>query len=140
MDMLIPNTNAPRRRAFTLIELVAVMVVLAVLSAVAIPKYFDYADRAKEAADEASIAGIGTAMGDVHLQHRINDAPSAEWITNVSMIASLMETGTLPSGIRLNPNNANFIEDSRGYDYFIIAETETAPARLVKLGGDGGWS
>ncbi|MCC7387995.1 MAG: prepilin-type N-terminal cleavage/methylation domain-containing protein [Phycisphaerales bacterium] len=34
------------RRAFTLVELIAVMVVLAVLAAVAVPRYFDHSEKA----------------------------------------------------------------------------------------------
>ncbi|HZW06792.1 MAG TPA: prepilin-type N-terminal cleavage/methylation domain-containing protein [Phycisphaerales bacterium] len=37
-------------RAFTLVELIAVIVVLAILAGVAIPKYFDYSTRARASA------------------------------------------------------------------------------------------
>jgi prepilin-type N-terminal cleavage/methylation domain-containing protein len=37
----------PTRRAFTLVELIAVIVVLAILAAVAVPRYFDYARQAR---------------------------------------------------------------------------------------------
>lgn len=37
-------------RAFTLVELIAVIVVLSILAAVAVPRYFDYRDRAQASA------------------------------------------------------------------------------------------
>ena len=45
--MQIAVRRNPVARAFTLIELIAVIVVLAILAGVAIPKYFDYAQNAK---------------------------------------------------------------------------------------------
>jgi len=119
--------NRTARKGFTLIELVAVMVVLAILSAVALPKYFDYADQAREAADEGALGGIAVALSDAHLRNRMDDAPSDDWITNVSMIASLMDTNELPAGITINGNN---LVDQRGNSYVLIAETDERAARL----------
>ncbi len=127
-----PTTR--RRRAFTLIELVAVMVVLAILSAVAIPRYFDYADQAKESADIASINDIGIALSNAHLQHRLNKSPSNEWITSVTMIAPWMETQELPLGITINGVR---LEDQRTYQYTLTAETIDEPAKLTVVAGSG---
>lgn len=131
------NIRSTARRAFTLIELVAVMVVLAILAGVAIPKYFDYADRAKEAADEAAIGGISTALSDAHLQHRVNGAPSDQWIASVNSIAALMDTGQLPSGITIVGVQ---LEDQRGNRYNLTAETQTDSARLIEVVVVGGGS
>ncbi|MCB9848953.1 MAG: type II secretion system protein [Phycisphaeraceae bacterium] len=59
-----------RRRAFTLIELVAVMVVLAILGAVALPKYFDISDNARSSAARGACGNLKTAIEN----WRMNDA------------------------------------------------------------------
>ncbi|MCX5688215.1 MAG: prepilin-type N-terminal cleavage/methylation domain-containing protein [Planctomycetota bacterium] len=60
-----PHRAASRRvrsRAFTLVELVAVIVVLAVLAGVAVPTYFDYRDRARAAACRTVLAHVREAI------------------------------------------------------------------------------
>ncbi|MDX2147121.1 MAG: prepilin-type N-terminal cleavage/methylation domain-containing protein [Planctomycetota bacterium] len=54
------------RRAFTLVELIAVIVVLAVLSAVAIPKYFDYTARARESTVRGILGATRSAIANFH--------------------------------------------------------------------------
>lgn len=125
-----------RRQGFTLIELVAVLVVLAILSAVALPKYLDYADRARDSADEASLAGIRTALQSAYMDHRATDAPAGEWVTTVAAIGAAMETGELPSGITIVGAK---LQDQRGNTYTFAAETSTQPARLtLDVAGGGG--
>jgi prepilin-type N-terminal cleavage/methylation domain-containing protein len=64
-----------RGRAFTLVELIAVIVVLAVLSAVAIPRYMDFSARARASA----MAGSLRVMKDGLLAyHRDNGAWPAD--------------------------------------------------------------
>lgn len=123
-------------RAFTLVELIAVIVVLAVISGVAIPKYFDHSARAKAAADAASIEGINQALGHVFMQHRINNAAAGTWITSVTQIAGIMETDRLPLGIVIN---AGVLTDQRGNTYTFASETATTPAS-VTLNVSGGGS
>jgi len=123
-----------RRRGFTLIELIAVIVVLAILAAVALPKYFDYSSDAKDSADGGAIGAIKTALQMSYLDHRMSDAPSAEWITTVEDIETVMEAGQLPEGITIN--NDDKLVDQRGNTYSFTAETADAPASITKdLGG-----
>ena len=53
-------------RAFTLVELIAVMVVLAILAGVAAPRFFNYGDQARSAALEGSLGGIRSAVAQYY--------------------------------------------------------------------------
>lgn len=122
-----------RSRAFTLIELVAVMVVLAILAAVAVPRYFDHSTRARTTADEAALAGVRTALHGTYVNNRLNNAAPSSWVTSVDQIAAQMDTRTLPLGIMVAGDQ---IRDSRGNLYNFIAETQSSPA-ILTIDGDG---
>jgi prepilin-type N-terminal cleavage/methylation domain-containing protein len=67
------DTMKPRRRgrrAFTLVELVAVMLVLAVIAAVALPRYFHFEDDARLRSAQYAVSVFRTAV----LTVKINDA------------------------------------------------------------------
>ena len=50
------------RRAFTLIELLAVVIILAILAGIAIPRFVDYRDRAREAACKGVLGGVRAGL------------------------------------------------------------------------------
>ncbi len=77
------NYRKTARKAFTLIELVAVMVVLAILAGVAIPKYFDYADRAKTSSVEGTLGGVRTGLASFLSDSAISG--TAEYPTAVQL-------------------------------------------------------
>ena len=54
-------TPLSQPRAFTLVELIAVIVVLAILAGVAVPRYFDYRERAWVARTAASLKVMSRA-------------------------------------------------------------------------------
>lgn len=56
------NRHFSERRAFTLVELIAVIVVLAVLGAVAAPKFFAYTARSRAAALEGTLKVMQRAL------------------------------------------------------------------------------
>lgn len=58
--------RAKMGRAFTLVELIAVIVVLAILSGIAIPRYFDYSARAREAACKGALSGMRSAIANFY--------------------------------------------------------------------------
>ena len=74
---------AARRRAFTLVELIAVIVVLAILSAVAVPKYFDYSAKAKESAARGMLGGVRSAIANFYANQAVNG--SARYPTLVEL-------------------------------------------------------
>lgn len=131
-------THSPRRgraAAFTLVELIVVIVVLGVLAGVAIPKYYDYTTAARTSADEASIAGINEALSHAYLDHRVTGAGSSSWITALSQVAGVMDTGELPHGITISGSN---LVDQRGNTYALTAETAAAPAHVDLVVSGGG--
>ena len=54
-------------RAFTLVELIAVLVVLAILSGVALPKDIDYRDRAQASAARGARSALAGAVANARL-------------------------------------------------------------------------
>jgi prepilin-type N-terminal cleavage/methylation domain-containing protein len=60
--MMMPHTARSRvTRAFTLVELIAVIVVLAILAGVAVPRYFDYSTRTRGTAIASDFRTIARA-------------------------------------------------------------------------------
>ncbi|MDX2017744.1 MAG: prepilin-type N-terminal cleavage/methylation domain-containing protein [Planctomycetota bacterium] len=69
-------STARTSRAFTLIELIAVIVVLALLSAVAIPKFFDWRTRAQVTSTAASWKVLTRAVGQYMMDNRETAPPN----------------------------------------------------------------
>jgi general secretion pathway protein G len=63
------------RRAFTLIELIAVIVVLAILAGVALPRYFDQAASARESATRGALGGIRAGIANFYANAAITGLP-----------------------------------------------------------------
>ncbi|MFG0257470.1 MAG: type II secretion system protein [Phycisphaerales bacterium JB043] len=126
-----------RSRAFTLIELIAVLVILAVLSAIALPRLFDYSDESKAAADSYIFSAISEGLVSIYRTHRIEDAPSSEYITTLDDLGRALEMDELPTGWHISGNR---LYNHQGHEYTLIAETDTSPARLelTSSGGGGG--
>ena len=94
------------RKAFTLIELIAVIVVLAVLAGVALPKYFDYAASAREAACKGTLGGVRAGIANFYANSAISG--TADYPT----LAQLETNGTvMQEPIPDNPyNNSNDVQ------------------------------
>lgn len=99
--------NGPSRRAFTLIELIAVLVVLAILSGVALPKYFDYSERAKTSALQGSLGGVRTAIANFYANASVTGPGQYPTLSELTTVGTVMQ-----EGIPANPYNGltNVIE------------------------------
>jgi len=132
--MITTQSIRPRfsaRRAFTLIELVAVMVVLAILAGVAIPKYFDYADRAKTSATEGTLGGVRSGLASFLSDSAISGTaayPTAAQLTTVGTVmqqaipanpynglSTVASIGSLDSATNRTVANA----DTIGWNYYV---------------------
>lgn len=87
------------RRAFTLLEIVAVVVVLALLSGFTLPRYFSDASRAKESQAKAALGSARAAIAG-RFAAEILESGHGQYPT-MSELASVL--GTLPS----NPFNGS---------------------------------
>jgi MSHA pilin protein MshA len=128
-----------RSRAFTLIELIAVIVVLGVLAAVAVPKYFDYADRARSSSLEGCLGGVRSSISSFYANSTFEGGAA------YPTLAQLQEAGTvLDQAIPKNPysgldtirqvTNAadadnRVTDDTTGWCYFV--DNSSIPPRAV---------
>lgn len=70
MSSAAHRPERPVSRAFTLVELIAVLVVLAILSGVALPKYFDYREWAQVSAAQGARSSLSTAVMNLYLANQ----------------------------------------------------------------------
>ena len=98
------------RKAFTLIELIAVMVVLAVLAGVALPRFFNYSDQAKEAACKGALGGTRAGIANFYADGAINGSPAYPTYAELTAVGTVMQE-VLPD----NPyNDSNAVRDADG--------------------------
>jgi prepilin-type N-terminal cleavage/methylation domain-containing protein len=90
----------PVARAFTLIELIAVIVVLAILAGVAIPKYIDYTANARSAAVKGTLGGVRSAIANFYANAAVGGSPAFPTLVQLQTTGTVMQE-TLPA----NPYN-----------------------------------
>jgi MSHA pilin protein MshA len=113
------------RRAFTLIELIAVMVVLAILAGVALPKYFDYSAQAKLASVKGALGGVRAGLANFYANAALNG--SAVYPT----LAQLTDGSTMLAEIPDNPYN--------GSNAVTAATAAEAATGTRSVSGADGW-
>jgi len=120
------------RRAFTLIELIAVIVVLAILSAVAIPRYFDYASSARASTVRATLGAVRTAVSNFYANTIVNSATPA-----FPTLAQLTTPGTVMNDPL--PNNPYNNSQATVAGTWTTA-TSLAPSPAQAVAGTSGWA
>lgn len=91
-----------RTRAFTLIELIAVIVVLAILSGIAIPRYIDYSTRARESAAKGTLGAVRSAIANFYANSSVSGTPS--W-PSLAQMQTFGATGVMQEPLPANPYN-----------------------------------
>lgn len=115
----LPSIRPSCRRAFTLIELIAVIVVLAILSGIALPKFFDYSARARSSAIQGSLGGVRTSIANFYANSAIAGAEPV-----YPTLAELTTPGTvMQEPIPANPYN--------GLNTVVAVSAQQASARTV---------
>ncbi len=93
--------NTRSRRAFTLVEVIAVMVVLAILAGVAIPKFFDYSDEARTSAVQGTLGGVRSGLANYFANEMITNSLGAyPALVDLNTVGTVMQ-----EAIPANPYN-----------------------------------
>ncbi len=99
-----------RNRAFTLIELIAVIVILAILSGVALPKFFDYSAQAKVSACKGALGGVRAGIANYYANQAIAGSAAYPTHTQLTAIGTVMQ-----ESIPENPyNSSSAVRDADG--------------------------
>jgi len=85
------SIGAVGARAFTLIELIAVIVVLAILSGVAIPRYFDYADRAKTSSLQGTLGAVRSGLASYYANSSFEGDAAYPTYNQINQIGTVMQ-------------------------------------------------
>src|ERR1700748_2656472 len=91
-------------RAFTLIELVAVIIVLAILSGIAIPKYIDYAAKAKESSCKGILGATRSAIANFYANSALSGTTAWPTLTQIQTFGA---TGVMQEALPANPYNSD---------------------------------
>lgn len=124
------------QKAFTLIELIAVVIVLAILAGVAVPRYFDYTDRARVSATQGSLGNIRSAIQNFYANSSINGSPAYPTLVQMQTIGTVLQD-QMPANPYNNLNNitaatlaewnARTVAGTAGWRYY-VDNTLTPPA------------
>ena len=118
----------PVARAFTLIELIAVIIVLAILSGIAIPKYIDYAAQAKSSSVKGTLGAVRSAIANYYANSALTG--TAAWPT-LGTMQTFGATGVMQEAIPSNP----YVTGTGAADIAAATWAATPP-----VSGTNGWN
>ncbi|MCA9294030.1 MAG: prepilin-type N-terminal cleavage/methylation domain-containing protein [Phycisphaerales bacterium] len=122
----IAKRTGVTRRAFTLIELIAVLVVLAILSGIALPKYLDYAARARASALQGALGGVRTGVASYYANASVSGTATYPTLAQLETLGTVMQ-----EAIPVNPYNGS--ND-------VVAATQAQAAARTIIAGGAGWA
>jgi MSHA pilin protein MshA len=125
------NLSLNRRRAFSLIELIAVMVVLAILAGVAAPRFFNYSDQAKTSSVQGTLGGVRSGIASFYANTSFNGTAAYPTYAELNTLGTVMQEQMPPNpynglnGVRQVNNRNNALNrataqtNQYGWNYFV---------------------
>jgi len=112
------------RKAFTLVELIAVMVVLAILAGVAAPRFFSYGDQARTAATEGSLGGVRSSIAQYYAMQATAGSAAYPTNTQLATVGAVMQE-SLPKNPYNGLSTVNHITSLADANNRVTASTDT---------------
>lgn len=123
-----PRSLSPVR-AFTLVELIAVIVVLAILAGVAVPRYFDYTDRARSSAVQGTLANVRSAIANYYANSSLSGSAAFPTLVQLQTNGTVMQEpiprnpynnlSNVESVAALADANNRVVTATAGWRYFV---------------------
>jgi prepilin-type N-terminal cleavage/methylation domain-containing protein len=126
------------RKAFTLVELIAVIVVLAILAGVAVPRYFDYTDRARTSTVQGTVGNVRSALANFYANASLNGTPAYPTLVQLTTVGTVMQdafprnpynNSAAVVAATLAEANARTASGSDGWRYY-VDNTATPPVAV----------
>jgi prepilin-type N-terminal cleavage/methylation domain-containing protein len=115
-------------RAFTLIELIAVIVVLAILAGVAVPRYFDYTARARTSSIQATLGNVRSAIQNFYANTCLAGTPAYPTLVELTTAGTVLQDAfpanpfnnlTTTTAATVGDFGARTVNGTAGWRYYV---------------------